>query len=171
MSFIHTLPSELHNFSRLEDCLFTSSSILLANLDTPGAPVVSTSSTPYTFASQDHFADFKPTSIIFSPHQHGQIVWSDIGIFLWLGAIVASCFYWSFPIVFRVYLVPYLWYVIWPLFNNALLIKIVKGKPLACPDHLPAAHRSTRPPLPLRRIQLPARCIVYPGSQPPRWAR
>ncbi|KAG6812198.1 hypothetical protein H0H92_003934 [Tricholoma furcatifolium] len=54
---------------------------------------------------------FKPSSIIFSPHQRGQILWSDFGIFLWLAAIVAGCFHWSFPVVFRVYLVPYLWYV------------------------------------------------------------
>ncbi|RDB27577.1 Delta(12) fatty acid desaturase [Hypsizygus marmoreus] len=56
---------------------------------------------------------FLPSSIIFAPHQRGQIVWSDFGIFLWLAAIVASCQYWSFAVVFRVYLLPYIWVNHW----------------------------------------------------------
>ncbi|GLB39163.1 putative acid desaturase [Lyophyllum shimeji] len=56
---------------------------------------------------------FNPKSVIFSPHHHGQIVWSDFGIFVWLAAIVAGCYYWSFAVVFRVYLVPYLWVNHW----------------------------------------------------------
>ncbi|KAF8067845.1 oleoyl phosphatidylcholine desaturase [Lyophyllum atratum] len=81
---------------------------LLAGL--PLYLVQNTSGQPRYPKGTNHFS---PTSLIFSPHQHGQIVWSDFGIFLWLAAIVAGCFYWSFAVVFRVYLVPYLWVNHW----------------------------------------------------------
>ncbi|KAF8189814.1 fatty acid desaturase-domain-containing protein [Mycena galopus ATCC 62051] len=56
---------------------------------------------------------FKPSSIIFAPHQHSQIVLSDLGIFIWLALIVISCFQWSFLTVLRTYLVPYIWVNHW----------------------------------------------------------
>ncbi|KAJ7039747.1 fatty acid desaturase-domain-containing protein [Mycena alexandri] len=56
---------------------------------------------------------FSPASIIFSAHQHSQIVLSDLGIFLWLALILLSCYHFSFFAVFRVYLVPYLWVNHW----------------------------------------------------------
>ncbi|KAF7350394.1 FA-desaturase domain-containing protein [Mycena venus] len=56
---------------------------------------------------------FNPSSIIFAPHQHSQIVLSDLGIFIWLALIVLSCYHWSFLTVFRVYLVPYIWVNHW----------------------------------------------------------
>ncbi|KAJ6492980.1 fatty acid desaturase-domain-containing protein [Mycena sanguinolenta] len=56
---------------------------------------------------------FNPSSAIFAPHQHSEIVLSDLGIFIWLGLIVFSCFHWSFLTVFRVYLVPYIWVNHW----------------------------------------------------------
>ncbi|KAJ7048503.1 fatty acid desaturase-domain-containing protein [Mycena amicta] len=56
---------------------------------------------------------FSPSSVIFAPHQQSQIVLSDIGIFIWLALIVISCNHWSFWIVFRTYLVPYIWVNHW----------------------------------------------------------
>ena len=46
---------------------------------------------------------------MFAPHQFGQIVLSDIGILLWLGALTAWIYQSGFSQVFRLYLVPYLW--------------------------------------------------------------
>ncbi|KAJ6508890.1 oleoyl phosphatidylcholine desaturase [Mycena sanguinolenta] len=56
---------------------------------------------------------FKPSAIMFAPHQWGQIIISDIGIFLWLGALAASVYTWGPSTVFRVYGVPYLWVNHW----------------------------------------------------------
>lgn len=56
------------------------------------------------------FTDFKPTAIMFAPHQFNQIILSDIGIILWLATIITWSYYRGFTEVFRVYLVPYLWY-------------------------------------------------------------
>ena len=53
--------------------------------------------------------DFKPTAIMFAPHQFHQIVLSDIGIILWLAAVITWSYYKGFAEVFRLYLVPYLW--------------------------------------------------------------
>lgn len=55
--------------------------------------------------------DFNPNSVIFSPHHFGQIILSDIGVFLWVAAIAASISHFGFATTFRVYLAPYLWYV------------------------------------------------------------
>ncbi|KAI0259825.1 fatty acid desaturase-domain-containing protein [Gloeopeniophorella convolvens] len=58
----------------------------------------------------NHFA---PSAIMFAPHQSGQIVISDVGILIWLGALA----YWSyssgFSTVLRLYVVPYLWVNHW----------------------------------------------------------
>ncbi|KAK7046598.1 FA-desaturase domain-containing protein [Favolaschia claudopus] len=56
---------------------------------------------------------FKPSSLIFAPHHHSQIVLSDLGIFIWLALIVLSCYHYSFLTVFRTYLVPYIWVNHW----------------------------------------------------------
>ena len=56
---------------------------------------------------------FRPSSVIFAPHQHNQIVISDVGVLLWIGALV----YWSITRGFlemaRIYGVPYLWVNHW----------------------------------------------------------
>ncbi|KAJ7747814.1 oleoyl phosphatidylcholine desaturase [Mycena metata] len=54
---------------------------------------------------------FSPGSRIFAPHQHSQIVLSNLGICLWLSLIALSCYYYSFATVLRVYLVPYTLYL------------------------------------------------------------
>ncbi|KAJ7432892.1 oleoyl phosphatidylcholine desaturase [Mycena galericulata] len=56
---------------------------------------------------------FSPSSVVFAKHHYSQIVISDLGIFIWLGLIVLSSYYWSFATVFRVYLVPYIWVNHW----------------------------------------------------------
>jgi len=56
---------------------------------------------------------FSPSSVMFNPDQWGQIVISDIGIFLWLAAICYSISVFGFFEVFRLYLVPYLWVNHW----------------------------------------------------------
>lgn len=48
---------------------------------------------------------------MFAPHQHDAVILSDVGILLWLGAIALSIYTYGFTTVFRLYLVPYLWYV------------------------------------------------------------
>ena len=53
--------------------------------------------------------DFIPTAIMFAPHQFFQIILSDIGIILWLAAVITWSYYRGFAEVFRLYLVPYLW--------------------------------------------------------------
>lgn len=51
-----------------------------------------------------------PQSVMFAPHQWGAIIWSDVGIALWLAGIAYATYTWGFMTVFRTYLVPYLWY-------------------------------------------------------------
>ena len=46
---------------------------------------------------------------MFSPHQYGQVVMSNVGVFLWLSSIGVSIYYMGFLEVFKTYLVPYLW--------------------------------------------------------------
>lgn len=55
---------------------------------------------------------------MFAPHQYNQIIISDIGIFLWLGTIIAWSYFKGFTEVFRLYLVPYLWYDLFPGFEQ-----------------------------------------------------
>ncbi|KII86956.1 hypothetical protein PLICRDRAFT_164431 [Plicaturopsis crispa FD-325 SS-3] len=56
---------------------------------------------------------FTPSAIMFAPHQADQVVLSDIGIVLWLAAVVGSIYHYGFFEVLRVYLVPYLWVNHW----------------------------------------------------------
>ena len=48
---------------------------------------------------------------MFKPEQYNQIIASDIGILIWLGVVGTWIYYKGFAEVFRLYLVPYLWYV------------------------------------------------------------
>lgn len=50
---------------------------------------------------------------MFAPHHYGQIIMSDIGIALWLGAVGTWIYSRGFAEVFRLYLVPYLWVNHW----------------------------------------------------------
>lgn len=59
----------------------------------------------------DGYADFNPNAEMFSAHQYGQIIISDIGILFWVAGIALSIKQFGFFEVFRTYLVPYLWYV------------------------------------------------------------
>lgn len=54
-------------------------------------------------------SDFNPEAVMFGPHQFGQIILSDIGVFLWLGTLAAWAYQSGFSQVLRLYLVPYLW--------------------------------------------------------------
>ncbi|EMD39805.1 hypothetical protein CERSUDRAFT_112068 [Gelatoporia subvermispora B] len=56
---------------------------------------------------------FDPSAVLFAPHHREQVLVSDIGIVLWLAAVVAGIYYKGFAEVFRVYLVPYLWVNHW----------------------------------------------------------
>ncbi|KAH7920977.1 hypothetical protein BV22DRAFT_1039178 [Leucogyrophana mollusca] len=56
---------------------------------------------------------FKPEAVMFAPHQYGSIVLSDVGIVLWLAAVITSIYTFGFATVFRLYLVPYLWVNHW----------------------------------------------------------
>ncbi|THG95379.1 hypothetical protein EW026_g6263 [Hermanssonia centrifuga] len=56
---------------------------------------------------------FKPTSIIFAPHQYWQIIWSDIGVIVWALSIAGAIHRFGFADVFRLYLAPYLWVNHW----------------------------------------------------------
>jgi len=56
---------------------------------------------------------FNPNAVMFAPHQFGQILLSDIGVLLWLGALAAWIYQSGFSQVFRLYLVPYLWVNHW----------------------------------------------------------
>lgn len=65
----------------------------------------------FYFIFKAPFLDFKPSAPLFSPHQFGQILLSDIGIFLWLGAIIAWSYYRGVWEMFTLYFIPYLWCV------------------------------------------------------------
>ena len=56
-------------------------------------------------------ADVNPASVMFRPDHRGQILISDVGIILWAAGVAYAISQWGFFEVFRVYLVPYLWYV------------------------------------------------------------
>lgn len=49
---------------------------------------------------------------MFAPHHYSQIIVSNIGVALWLGVIGTWIYYKGFAEVFRLYLVPYLWYIL-----------------------------------------------------------
>ncbi|KAF7291577.1 Oleoyl phosphatidylcholine desaturase [Mycena chlorophos] len=56
---------------------------------------------------------FNPNSAIFSAHHFGQVLVSDVGVFLWIAGLVAATRTWGFGTVFVVYGVPYLWVNHW----------------------------------------------------------
>lgn len=49
---------------------------------------------------------------MFAPHHYSQIIVSNIGVALWLSVIGTWIYYKGFAEVFRLYLVPYLWYTL-----------------------------------------------------------
>lgn len=53
--------------------------------------------------------DFVPKAPLYAPHQTGQVLISDLGILIWLGAIATWAYTRGFGEMFRVYFVPYLW--------------------------------------------------------------
>jgi len=46
---------------------------------------------------------------MFAPHHYWQVIWSDIGVILWLAGVATAIYTYGFLTVFTVYLVPYLW--------------------------------------------------------------
>nr|GAT58469.1 predicted protein [Mycena chlorophos] len=56
---------------------------------------------------------FNPKAVMFSPHQFFNIVISDVGVVLWIAALVYSSNRYSFATVFKLYLSPYLWVNHW----------------------------------------------------------
>lgn len=78
---------------------------------------------------------------MFAPHQYDKVVLSDIGIGLWLGTIIACSYYRGFAEIFRLYLVPYLWYAVSAhLFNIDAYYYKHKGQSLVGADYVPSAH-------------------------------
>ena len=58
-------------------------------------------------------SDFKPTAVMFAPHQYSSIVISDVGILLWLAAIIGWSYTRGFSEMFRIYGQTYLWVNHW----------------------------------------------------------
>jgi len=56
---------------------------------------------------------FIPSEPLFAPHQFGQVLVSDLGIFIWLAALVGWSMTRGTAEMLRVYLVPYLWVNHW----------------------------------------------------------
>ncbi|KAJ6622645.1 delta-12 fatty acid desaturase protein [Mycena sp. CBHHK59/15] len=56
---------------------------------------------------------FSPNAVMFAPHHRNAVHLSDIGVVLWLGALVAASYVYGFSTVFIVYIVPYLWINHW----------------------------------------------------------
>lgn len=50
---------------------------------------------------------------MFMQHHRSQVFISSVGILLWLSGLGASIYVWGFLDVFRIYVIPYLWYVVW----------------------------------------------------------
>jgi len=61
--------------------------------------------------SEPTIIDFKPSAVMFSPSQWGQIIISDVGVLLWLVALYYSINTFGLFEVFRTYFVTYLWCV------------------------------------------------------------
>ena len=96
---------------------------------------------------------------MFAPHQFGQIILSDVGILLWLGALTAWIYQSGFSQVFRLYLVPYLWWAILPILDLSHILNIFEqGEPLAGPHHLLATYRPVVAALSGRGIHIPSWC-------------
>ena len=49
---------------------------------------------------------------MFAAHHYYQILVSDIGVVFWLAGVGAAIYNFGFANTFRVYLAPYLWYVL-----------------------------------------------------------
>ncbi len=81
----------------------------LARRDILLTPTVRISCIPQYPAPSHYHSDFNPTAVMFSPHHYGQIIMSDVGVFIWAAAVAASMYRFGFFEVFRTYLVPYRW--------------------------------------------------------------
>lgn len=57
-------------------------------------------------------ADFNTNAPMFAPHHYGQVWISTIGILCWIGGLAVAIHFYGFFEVFRVYIIPYLWYVV-----------------------------------------------------------
>lgn len=56
---------------------------------------------------------FQPSSVIFAPHQSGDIILSDVGVLLWIGGLIYASMEFGFGTMMRVYGFPYLWVNSW----------------------------------------------------------
>jgi len=56
---------------------------------------------------------FSPNAVMFSPHHYNQIIMSNVGLVIWLSALISWSYFRGFAEVFRVYLAPYLWVNHW----------------------------------------------------------
>ncbi|KIM22798.1 hypothetical protein M408DRAFT_279729 [Serendipita vermifera MAFF 305830] len=56
---------------------------------------------------------FQPSSVIFAPHQSGDIILSDVSVLLWIGGLVYASMEFGFGTMMRVYGFPYLWVNSW----------------------------------------------------------
>jgi omega-6 fatty acid desaturase / acyl-lipid omega-6 desaturase (Delta-12 desaturase) len=56
---------------------------------------------------------FNPSAIMFKEREWGQVIMSDLGIFLWTAGVISSIYAYGFTNVFVLYLVPYLWVNHW----------------------------------------------------------
>ena len=56
--------------------------------------------------------DFNPKAVIYAPHHFMQVVVSDIGVFIWAAIVGYAISKFGFATVFRLYGLPYLWYVV-----------------------------------------------------------
>lgn len=83
--------------------------------------------------------DFDPSAVMFKPHQFWQVVWSNIGIAIWIGGLTAWASQRGFWEVLTLYIVPYLWYKTKPLLRMSQLMS-KQGQSLACLNHFPPAH-------------------------------
>ncbi|KAI0360573.1 hypothetical protein OH77DRAFT_1470649 [Trametes cingulata] len=88
--------------------MFTSFAYLTAGW--PGYILANAGGQPRYPKSTNHL---DPSSVMFRPEQRNAIIVSNIGLLLWILAIVASTARWGFFEVFRTYLVPYFWVNHW----------------------------------------------------------
>lgn len=83
--------------------------------------------------------DFDPNAVIFKPHHFWQVVWSNIGVAIWIGGLAAWAFQRGVWEVLTLYIAPYLWY------RNKSLLRMIQlmpeqGQSLARLNHFPPTH-------------------------------
>lgn len=99
---------------------------------------------------------FNPSSVIFDKRHFRQIIASDIGIAILFGVLGTWGYQRGFAEVAKFYLIPYRAFQ-WPDVPSGViggltctLLALSLGQPLARLDHVPSAHRPSRPPLLVR---------------------